>query len=299
MVIMNIDYQLIHLYCVVCHLYNTTLVVDAQRTSNNFLPKFTDEECLTIVLWGLANRKFTCIDVYKFAKTFYMDWFPDLPNYSSFNSRICYLSDAIKTMASELLGQLLPDSDCLTYLIDSMPIVLANAKRSGRAKVARDLCDKGYCDSKKMWYYGVKIHALGLSQYKALPLPRQLLLTSASIHDRKAAVEIFEDIYGIDVFADKAYIHKDWQNYLSENNHVEIITPVKLNKAQDYLDSSDSLFSAAVSRVRQPIESFFNWLHQLTNIQNASKVRSSNGLVSFVFARISLACLVISGALAL
>jgi len=292
---MDNDYQLIQLYCIICHVYDNRLVADAQRTSNNFLPKFTDEECLAIVLWGLANRKFTCIDVYKFIKSYYRDWFPNLPNYSAFNRRVCYLSDAIKTLASELMAQLFGGPNCPTHLIDSMPIVVANAKRSGRAKVAPDLCDKGYCDSKKMWYYGVKINALGLSQYKTLPLPRQLLLTSASTHDRKAAVEILDDVYEIDVFADKAYIHAAWQAYLSENNKVEVITPVKLSKGQERLDSADSLFSTAVSRVRQPIESFFNWLHELTNIQEASKVRSSNGLISFVFARISLACLVIAG----
>ena len=233
--------------------------------------------------------------MYKFIKNFYGNWFPDLPNYSAFNRRVCYLSDAIKTMAGELLGQLFSDSNCQTHLIDSMPIVVAKASRSGRAKVARDLCDKGYCDSKKMWYYGVKIHALGQSQYKTIPLPKQMLLTAASIHDGSAGKEIFDDVYGIDVFADKAYIHAAWQQYLFENNSLRIITPIKLEKGQEVLNSADSLFSAAVSEVRQPIESFFNWLHELTNIQSASKVRSNNGLVSFVYSRISLACLVIMG----
>jgi hypothetical protein len=296
---MNKDYQLIQLYCTICHLYYNKLVADAQRTSNNFLPKFTDEECLTIILWGLVNRKFTCIDVYEFIKSYYNDWFPDMPNYKAFNKRVCYLADAIKTMASELLIQLTGDPDCPTHLIDSMPIVVAKASRSGHAKVAPELCDKGYCDSKKMWYYGVKIHTLGQSQYKTLPLPRQMLLTTASVHDLKAAVEILDDSYGIEVFADKAYIKSEWQEDLFNINHVEVITPIKLEKGQEHLNSADSLFSTAVSKVRQPIESFFNWIHELTNIQNASKVRSANGLISFVFARISLACLLLAGVISI
>jgi len=67
--------QLINLYCVICQHYDNRLVYDAQRTSNNFLPQFTDEECITIALWGLANRKYTCKDVFKFTKAFYGEWF--------------------------------------------------------------------------------------------------------------------------------------------------------------------------------------------------------------------------------
>ena len=96
------------------------------------------------------------------------------------------------------------------------------------------------------------------------------------------------------MFSDKAYINAEWQADLFDNQQINVITPVKLAKGQKYLEAADQLFSTAVSKVRQPIESFFNWLHEITMIQNANKVRSSNGLIAFVFARISLACLVLA-----
>lgn len=55
----------------------------------------------------------------------------------------------------------------------------------------------------------------------------------------------------------------------------------------------NSLFSTAVSSIRQPVESFFFlcgrpvWLQQVTNIQIASKVRSSNGLITHVYGKIA------------
>jgi len=273
-------------------------VYDAQRTSNNFLPQFTDEECITVVLWGLANRKFTCKDVYKFIKAYYAEWFPMLPKYKAFNKRFCYLADAIKALANELLSELTGiDPDCITHLTDSMPIVVAKQSRSSSAKVAAEICDKGYCDSKKMWFYGVKLHTLGQRQYKTLPLPKLMQLSSASHHDRKISEEMLSDVLGIDVFADKAYINAAWQANLQTEQQINVFTPVKLAKGQSQLDCADSLFSTAVSKVRQPIESFFNWLHELTQIQAASKVRSANGLISFIFSRIALACLVISNAI--
>jgi len=51
--------QLIKLYCAVCYHYSSTLIHEAQRVTNNFCPKFTDEECIATFIWGIANQKFT------------------------------------------------------------------------------------------------------------------------------------------------------------------------------------------------------------------------------------------------
>ena len=51
----------------------------------------------------------------------------------------------------------------------------------------------------------------------------------------------------------------------------------------------EQLLSASVSRVRQPVESFFNWIQQKTKIQTASKVRSYNGLIVHAFGRFAAA----------
>ncbi|MDM8569307.1 hypothetical protein QUF50_07350, partial [Thiotrichales bacterium HSG1] len=55
----------------------------------------------------------------------------------------------------------------------------------------------------------------------------------------------------------------------------------KKKKGQKKLDFFDQLFSTSVSRVRQPIESLFNWIQEKTNIQMASKVRSAKKLLRF------------------
>lgn len=48
-------------------------------------------------------------------------------------------------------------------------------------------------------------------------------------------------------------------------------------------------FSKTVSKIRQPIESFFNWLIEKTDIQRASKVRSTKGLLVHVFGKMAAA----------
>ncbi len=48
-------------------------------------------------------------------------------------------------------------------------------------------------------------------------------------------------------------------------------------------------YSAAVSRLRQPVESLCNWIREKTGIEGAGKVRSFRGLLVHVFARLAAA----------
>lgn len=58
---------------------------------------------------------------------------------------------------------------------------------------------------------------------------------------------------------------------------------------QQFDKAADDLFSKAVSRMRQPLEAFFNWLIERTDIQRASKVRSTKGLLTHVFGKLAAA----------
>jgi hypothetical protein len=282
--------QIIELYCAICHYYDTGLVTAAQRLSNNFCPKFTDEECITIYLWGIIQQKYEVKAVYQYILDYYRDWFPDIPSYQAFNNRIGYLSDAFEMLADILLRSADINPEINTYLIDSMPIMVAGAKRSSSACVASPICSKGYCSSKGMYYYGVKLHVFAQSQCHALPIPTNMAVTSASENDLTIAKQtMLYDVYHVDTFADKAYKDSTWEQSMKQNNGVSIITPVKLKKGQKKLPFGERLYSAAVSGVRQPIESFFNWLQVKTHIHCASKVRSTKGLLSFIYARISAA----------
>jgi hypothetical protein len=63
---------------------------------------------------------------------------------------------------------------------------------------------------------------------------------------------------------------------------------------QEHLSAADKLFSKAVSKVRQPIESPFSWIDEKTGIQCASKVRSYQGLLVHVFGRLAAAMLLLA-----
>jgi len=290
------DYiKLIALYSYICESYFTELRWHCQRFSNNNnKPDFTDEELLTIYLFSVSEEeKYKVKSIYNYAKKYLYDWFPDLPSYQTFNGRLNRLAPSFPV----LIKHLLRDVDTLgvrfdVSLIDSMPIITCSGKRAG--KVASEITEKGYCSTKKLHYYGAKLHGIAFHRKGKLPFPEFFCLTNAAEHDLNAVREILPRLKNRAVFADKAYSKDDLNQRLQKNHNTRIYTPTKLIKGEteeirQFKQAADKLFSTAVSRIRQPIESLFNWLIEKTDIQRASKVRSSNGLTVHVFGRIAAA----------
>jgi len=126
-----------------------------------------------------------------------------------------------------------------------------------------------------------------------MPLPELMLLTPGNIHDSVVLASLEDQVRGFELYADKAYIEERMKESLAMKN-VVLHTPVKKVRGRTTdLQLDERLYSTAVSRVRQPIESFFNWLQQHTQVQFASKVRSTQGLYVHVFGRICAALLLL------
>jgi hypothetical protein len=286
---MNWQTQLISLYVFICKEFQQGLNAHCQRMSNYSNLDFTDEEVMTIFMFGVMNQKKTLKEIYMHAHDYLNDWFPALPTYVAFIQRINRLHEVFVPLIESLQTQLPFSFDEKNFrLMDSMPIIMAQNGRRFKASVARNVaCPNGYCATKKMYYYGVKLHVVGCYQKGALPIPELIGLTPAGFHDRKAYEQILPAMEQYCVFADKAYQKED-SPILSEGN-IMLYTPVKKEKGQEFLDSADKLLSSAISSIRQPIESFFNWLEEKTKIQIASKVRSYQGLMVHVFGRIAAA----------
>ena len=282
--------KLIKLYCTVCD-NHSTIEEKMQRLSNNRFPKFTDEECITAFLWGKLEGRLTRKDVYTFIRDYWHDWFPKLPSYQAFCRRLNNLSPAFQALAEVWSRKCCTQfEDAVQYIIDSCPIILAKQARAGSAKVAREFCDKSYNSSRKEYYYGVKLHAIVIRRPGRIPVAETLMLSRASIFDLTAAKEIMCSAplsHGGILLADKAYIDSTWETVLQNENNLKIVTPRKKAKG-DTLVSGDA-YSTSVSMLRQPIESFFNWLESHFHIQRASNVRSAAGLLSHVFASLSAA----------
>ena len=115
-------------------------------------------------------------------------------------------------------------------LIDSMTIITCSGKRAG--KVACPITDKGYCSTKKLHYFGAKLHSIAFSRKGKLPFPEFFSLTNASEHDLNAVREILPKLKGRAIIADKAYAIKDKNQTMEKEHRVCIYTPVKLVKGE-------------------------------------------------------------------
>ena len=281
---------LIQLYLFVCTNFKQQKHTTAQRLSNNDKPAFTDEEVLTTYLFGIIKRHKTVRALHDYARDHLAEWFPGLPGYGGYIQRLNRLSDSFPALIERLLAQC-PHEGVIedVRIIDSMPIIMAQEKRASRASVAPEIANKGYCASKRMYYYGVKLHVLGLSREGTMPLPEYVGLTPGSEHDLVALRGISPQLSDTELYADKAYVDAPMASELAGKQNVGLFTPIKKKRGQDELPMTDRAFSRAVSRVRQPIESFFNWIEEKTGIQCASKVRSYQGLLVHVFGRFAAA----------
>ena len=282
--------QFITLYCAVCE-HHSIIEATTQRQSNNYRPQFTDEERITVCLWGIKRREFDLKTIYTYTKDHLLDWFPKLPSYQAFCARLNFLAPAFQALAGVWMDKASAMSGTeMAYLIDSMPIILAKQARSSSAKVAPELCDKGFNSSKDEYYYGAKMHVFASRHTGTLPTACAMVISHASVHDLPAAKQIMDSghpFHGGVLYGDKAYIDEEWEITLSEEYHVKILTPRKKRKG-DTLQGGDAV-STFVSGLRQQIECFFNWLNANTNIQCASKVRSGKGLLVHIFGRIAAA----------
>jgi hypothetical protein len=286
--------KLVKIYFYICERYNEDLKYHCQRFSNNNEPKLTDQEIMTIYLFAVdEEQRFKVNQIHRFAQDYLRPWFPELGSYAAFNNRINRLSGAFGQLGNSLISDFRP-SDCSSAqsLLDSMPVVTCSGKRTPR--VARELVDKSYCSTKNMWYHGLKLHALGFRRAGKLPFPEQLLITPASENDLNVFKNAWSGIANRHFFGDKIYSDKDFFHKLKDEKNSTMYTPVKAVKGQSDWEkkfdrAANDLYSRAVSAVRQPIESFFNWLIEKTDFQRASKVRSTKGLLVHVFGKLAAA----------
>lgn len=289
---MNLETQLVQLYLWVCKIYDNHPTLKYQRWSNNTTePVLSDQELITIYLFGHIQERFKIKAIYDYVGQHWRAWFPHLPSYQAFNRRLNQLDEVWPILLGELMIQAGPPglTGKIDQVLDSLPIMLAERGRSTYARVAREMADKGYCDSKKIWYHGVKLHLLGARRYQQLPVPLCLCLSEASCHDLPLLKEEILVPLPCILFGDKAYRDQSTEKMLAAKG-ITLCTPEKKEKGQTvYQVGQSGLWSRFVSSMRQPIESIFNWLVEKTGIQNASKVRSTAGLMVHCYGKLTAA----------
>ena len=279
----------------ICDVYKSSLRFYCQRFSNNSSPGFTDEEVFTVYLFcGYCQRCFGIREIHTFAREYLSSWFPELPSYQTFNARLNMLSEAFRALVETMIQSFRPeDCDSVISIVDSMPIITCKG-RNREGKVATEITSKGYCSTKNMYYYGMKLHMVGQHRKGTIPFPEMVVITPAAENGLTVfKTECVPYLNGKTIPADKIY--SDF-SFFDGKNPVKMLTPHKEIRNEPEVirqreKAARDLFSQAVSQIRQPIESFFNWLNEKTEIQRASKVRATKGLLIHTFGKLAIALL--------
>ncbi|SFL94407.1 transposase [Nitrosomonas communis] len=249
---------------------------------------FSDEEVITFFLFGVMDKHRQIKGIYEYADRHLRDWFPRLPGYVAYVQRLNRVADVFAPLLALIQQEQETRNPGQVWLIDSFPVALAKQGHRFNACVAKQLADAGYCSTKKLYYYGVRVHIIGRRQPGSLPIPEYIGVTGASDHDGKIFDQIQPQLHNNELYGDKAYQRPDAECIRRAQN-LTVMTPVKKQKGQHHLEPQDQWLSTAVSRVRQPIEALFAWIEEKTGIECASKVRSYNGLMVHVFGKLAAA----------
>ena len=128
------------------------------------------------------EQRFSVNQIHKFTCDYLRSWFPNLDFYSGFSNRLNQLSEAFRSLMSSLFEDFLAENCHINQsLLDSMPIISCLGKQFG--KVAKDLTDKGYCATKSLYYFGIKLHALAFRRDKTIYFLEEIQIAPASVND--------------------------------------------------------------------------------------------------------------------
>jgi len=249
------------------------------RFSPNHVPFFTDAELFTCGIFAELVKSQDKKSGYEYIKKHYGQWFPALPCYEVYNRKLNKFHEAFAYIYQSIRSKY-GHANQPVAMIDTAPIEVCQPQHSNKSNAAQPFVSKGYCAAKKKYYVGAKLQIVAQARAHKLPLPIEFALASASIHDLEIAKETLPDseLKNMDLFGDNAYIDKSFQLELFETKNMKLITDIKKRKGQTNLMLFQQATNTIHSSIRQPIDALFAWIQKKTGIQNASKVRSQNGL---------------------
>ncbi len=94
---MDWDTSLITLYLIICNAYEERLWLSCQRLTNGGYKRFSDQEAISIYLYGNLIGLKTLKQIHQYTNNHLKSYFPHLPGYEAFVHRIAFLGEAFNT----------------------------------------------------------------------------------------------------------------------------------------------------------------------------------------------------------
>ena len=227
---------------VICRsLYKFCAPDELKHRKNVDQVKISDSSILAMLIWqteiGIESQRRFC------------KFFVGL-SHSRFNRRARMLLPLMRCIRQDWNQEVKTAGEFL--IIDSFPVPVCQPIRNYRVKIFRGIADIGYKATKKIYYYGFKVHALVSDDGYVL----DYAVTRASVHDAKETVELMINAHPINhyLLGDEGYLGKDLAAELKGMGYV-LWTPYRRNMECAKKHNDHQLMA-----IRRTIESDFSLL---------------------------------------
>lgn len=243
--------------------FKEKLLTDKVRQRNRAM-KMSLSEVLTIIVYFHSSG-------YRNFKTYYLEQVQktltrEFPASVSYNRFVELMKEAVVPLAVYLETR---KGMCSGIsFVDSTSLAVCHNRRIHSHKVFRGGAERG--KTSVGWFYGFKLHIVINHLGELLGMR----LTPGNVDDRKPVPPLVSRLWG-GLYGDKGYLSKHLTEMLDERG-VQLITKVKKNMKEKVMP----LFDKLLLRKRAVIESVFDQLKNISNIEHSRHRSVSNFLVN-------------------
>lgn len=159
-------------------------------------------------------------------------YMPQMLSKSRFNRRLHQIPEILWQAVFALLAQVHqyanPEGE---YIVDSCPVPVCDNLRIKRCRLYQGEDYRGYCASKRRYFYGLKIHLLVTASGK----PVEIVLTPGEVHDTPGLRSLLLDLPAYsEIYADKGYLDYEFEDTLKDCGDIHLIAARRKNSKRPH-----------------------------------------------------------------
>lgn len=214
--------QIITIYCVCADF------LAAYGHKDDPQARMSDAEVMTVVLvaatFFVGNQELSRKFLHEHG------YIPQMLSKSRLNRRLHALPATLWQALWSVLAEVAKaDTPTGEYVVDSCPVPVCDNIRISRCKLYRDAAYRGYCASKRRYFYGLKVHLLIAGNGQ----PVEIVLAPGSQSDIHAFRGLPLDLAPkSEVHADAAYTDYVVEDFLGEHARLDLIAARKKNSTR-------------------------------------------------------------------
>lgn len=186
-----------------------------------------------VMVTALAAMKFFGGN-YERARVFMMEYgyIPNMLSKSQFSRRLKAISDHVwETVCFVLSEAFKLSNETNEFVVDSFPVPVCQNIRIRRCKIYKDEKYRGYLSSKRVYFYGLKVHMIATTKGE----PVEFVLAPGSSHDAKVFKDLDLDLpENSTLYGDAAYNIYEQEDLLKEASKISLIPQRKKNSKRQF-----------------------------------------------------------------